>query len=57
MTNLHWAIAENMVTVTAIAAIIIGVYAFGGGGFGFWGLVLLCNLNSMSWSKKATTVS
>lgn len=46
MTPFGWAILENIVTITAIAAIILGVYALGGGGYGFWALLLVCNLNS-----------
>jgi hypothetical protein len=54
MNNLRWAIIENIATLAAITAIILGVYAMGGGGYGFWSLVLLCNLNSgvSSGSKK-----
>jgi hypothetical protein len=46
MSSLKWAVLENIATVTAIAAIIIGVYALGGGGYGFWSLLLMFNLNS-----------
>ncbi len=46
MNDTRWAILENIATLTAIAAIIIGVAAFGGGLYGFWALVLMTNLNT-----------
>lgn len=45
-TILRWAIIENIATLCAITAIIIGVYAEGGGGYGFWALVLTLNFNT-----------
>ena len=40
-----WAYIENIITMLVMAAIILGVWAMGGGGWGFWSLVLLLNLN------------
>ena len=37
---------ENCVTMLATAAIIVGAYAFGGGGYSWNGLLLLLNLNT-----------
>ena len=52
MSLYQLAILENIVTLLVIAAIIVGVYAFGGGGYGFWALVLMVNLNSVSAKLK-----
>lgn len=38
---------ENCVTLAATAAIIVGAYAFGAGGYSWLGLWLLLNLNYM----------
>lgn len=38
-------VIENIFTMAAIVAIVVGVYAFGGGGWGFLGLILMFNLN------------
>lgn len=43
---MNWRILENIVTICAIAAIILGVWAMGGGGWGFVGLILLTNINT-----------
>jgi hypothetical protein len=51
MSPLAWAVTENIVTLIVIAAIIVGVYAFGGGGYGFWALILVLNLNGASHDK------
>ena len=37
---------ENMVTVVATAATIVGAYAFGAGHHAWWGLVILLNVNT-----------
>ena len=49
MSSIGWAVLENIITLLAIAMIIVGVYAFGGGGYGFWALLLMANLN---WSVR-----
>jgi hypothetical protein len=46
MSDNAWAMVENMVTIMVIAAIVLGVYALGGGGSGFWSLIMLSNLNT-----------
>lgn len=53
MSVYTWAIIENIVTLIVIATIIVGVYALGGGGYGFWALMLAFNLNSVSSPKKS----
>ena len=48
MPNPNWWWIENIVTVIAIAAIVIGLYAMGAGGFSAVGFILFLNLNTHS---------
>jgi hypothetical protein len=45
---MRWAYAENIATVLGMVALILGLYAMGAGGWSFWGLLLLFNLNGSS---------
>lgn len=36
---------ENCITLLITAALILGLYKMGAGGWSFWGLVLLMNIN------------
>ena len=40
-----WNYIENIVTMSVIAAIILGLYYMGGGYWGFISLILLTNMN------------
>ena len=53
MTNPNWWWIENIVTVIAITAIVLGLYAMGAGGFSAVGFILFFNLNMSS--RKTTT--
>lgn len=41
------AIAENIATVLATAAVVVGLYAMGAGGWAAGGLVLMMNINTI----------
>lgn len=45
MSYTAWAVVENIATLLVIATIVVGVYAFGGGGYGWFALLLLRNMN------------
>jgi hypothetical protein len=45
---IRWAFIENICTLTAVAAIIIGIYAMSRSLHCFWGLVLMLNLNAVT---------
>jgi hypothetical protein len=47
-----WAIIENIVTMVATAALVLGLYAMGAGGYAFFGLLLLTNINTSYQSKE-----
>jgi hypothetical protein len=49
-----WAIIENIVTMVATAALVLGLYAMGAGGYAFFGLLLLTNINT-SYQIKQTS--
>jgi hypothetical protein len=51
MSAWAWAVIENIVTLSVIAAIILGIYAMGGGLWGMWAFVLLLNLNTPKGHK------
>lgn len=40
-----WSYIENICTMALITAIILGIYAMGGGLWGMWAFILLLNLN------------
>jgi hypothetical protein len=42
----RWYIIENMLTVTATAALVLGLYYLGAGAWAAGGLILLININS-----------
>lgn len=44
-------IIENIVTMTACAVIVVGLYALGAGGWSAFGFVLLLNLNSFGGNE------
>lgn len=43
---MKYAIIENMVTVASTAALILGLYAMGAGGWAAGGFLLLINMNT-----------
>lgn len=45
-----WSYIENICTMIVITAIILGIYAMGGGLWGMWAFVLLFNINYPSKS-------
>jgi hypothetical protein len=47
-----WAIIENIVTMVATAALVLGLYSMGAGGYAFFGLLLLTNINTSYQSKE-----
>jgi hypothetical protein len=49
------AVIENSITMAAIAAIVLGLYAMGAGGWAGCGFLLLLNLSS--YSEKRTVQS
>ena len=42
---LRWMFIENIVTICATAAVVLGGLALGGGGWSFLGLLLMLNIN------------
>jgi hypothetical protein len=42
---------ENIVTIIVTAALILGLYWMGAGGWSLWGLLLMGNLNSQGNPK------
>jgi hypothetical protein len=50
---MKWAIIENMVTVASTAALVLGLYAMGAGGWAAGGFLLLINMNT-SYQVKET---
>lgn len=51
-----WVFIENIVTLAACAAIILGFYAMGAGLHSYWGLVVLGNLNYFKSPEKQRSV-
>lgn len=45
--TVKWAYIENIITIAATVAVIVGAYAFGAGVNSWWGLVFLLNLNTI----------
>lgn len=43
-----WMVIENVITLIACGATMVGLYAFGAGAHSFWALLLLLNLNTGS---------
>ena len=46
MSDFQWAILENIATVVATAALVLGLYAMGAGAHAGWGFLLLINMNT-----------
>lgn len=46
-----WPRIENMVTITATAGALVGLWALGAGGWAFWCLLFLFNLNGTEDSR------
>lgn len=42
----RWAYVENIATLVAMVALILGLWWLGAGGWSLWGLLLLLNMNS-----------
>lgn len=49
---LTWAVVENVATLAACVALVLGSYALGAGGWSWIGLALLLNLNYPRRSRK-----
>lgn len=43
---MNWAAVENMVTIIATVAVILGVWFMGGGPWSFIGLAIMLNINT-----------
>lgn len=52
MTGLKYALIENMVTIASTAALVLGLYAMGAGGWAAGGFVLLLNINTPTRVKQ-----
>jgi hypothetical protein len=48
---MKWALIENMVTIAATAALVLGLYWLGAGAHAGWGFLLLVNINTPSRVK------
>lgn len=44
--DVKWLVIENIVTILLTAAVVLGLYWMGAGGWSFLGLLFLINLNS-----------
>lgn len=54
MSPYQLVVIENIVTVLAIAAIVLGLYAMGAGGWSGCGFLLLLNLSTYSEKRTQT---
>lgn len=52
MTPFAWMVLENIVTLAATAAIVLGLYYMGAGGHSFWGLLLLLNITTFTQTER-----
>ncbi len=52
MSDYGFVVLENIVTLLATAAIVLGLYAMGAGSAAMWGFLVLFNLNTKVTFKK-----
>ena len=52
--TLRWMFIENIVTICATAAVVLGGLALGGGGWSFLGLLLMLNINYRKRARDAS---